>query len=86
MSGGQLTTRGKVRTIKVGVLRLLTPEGVINTTWKNDPDVLEVLKLQTSEATALLKSIVNIRYNRRCAAMQVLEHSQLCVSCSREAL
>ncbi len=42
MSGGQLTTRGKVRTIKVGVLRLLTPEGVINTTWKNDPDVLEV--------------------------------------------
>lgn len=70
ISGGQVKTNKKMRTINTGVLRLLTPIGVINTEWKSDPDVLEVLKLQTAEANNLLKGIVNIRYNRRLVVVQ----------------
>lgn len=65
MSGGQVKTNRTKRTIAHGVLRLLTPAGIVNTKWKSDPDVLEVLKLQVPEANNLLKGIVNIRYSKR---------------------
>lgn len=55
----------KFRTISTGVLRLLNPPGSVNASWAQDRDVLGVLALKDFEAKRLLKSIINIRYERR---------------------
>ncbi len=66
MYGGQVKQSEKrFRTISTGVLRLLNPVGSVNISWVHDRDVLEVLMLKDYEAKRLLKSIINIRYDRR---------------------